>query len=328
MNRMASKLNKKKMKTINPSFKGLIFELKKLGWKLFLNYTLMKYDRFEELETIVESPALVLRNDLVSITLIPYKESVGIAEIELFEEGIDKKTESKRMISALLVVLKEYKINKVYALLIHFFKCQNNLGALNWDDAEALFKAFEFVESNEDGVLFTNINEKSNFSELVEKSFLKGDLDDSKNELGLNPPDGAVIVHFEFTNNPSKNFIEIIPIGTDEEIIEITKESLDKIKNISGEENAMLQFLFEMVLRAGSKNILDEKASFFIQSMMGVTLAREAKSSNYKDLMFSRSRVFIPLLHLAFKGNKVGIGKYKLLFDENRQTMDIATAKR
>ena len=296
--------------------------LQRYGWKYFSNHTDTALVTNQEVVNS-DCAALVLTNNDYSFTICEYGDGVRLGKMEIW-----KKTENKIEAASILTAnvvnfLLKNEVSNIHAFTDFIGHVKEENVVIKKDELEEMFLNLGFVKSGSNkGLTFTDVLKLKNF-DTSNDSILFGDVESDNTGENLVYFKGQTQVYFEFSGNKSKNFTRNFYVGTDEEIKTELNKFIQEIK-VDDEASYMIKTTVKAVIdeeRAIPAQLLNHLA----QSMIGVFLAKAAKEKDYQAKMTEISFHFIPLLHLLNKGNEKKYFQYKLLFNEQRETVDIAT---
>ncbi len=321
--RASQKLNKAQKETCSQSFINLIPLLEEKKWKYYKEATVSTATGVGGMINIIKTQTLVLDSENFSLALSSYKDGVNFGKLEVWKKGIDKIQEAKSIILAVMLFLKEQGVSNLYAITAFVGHIKETDVVLDEFQLKKLYRELGFQETKINGVLkLPNYDIISKYDN-IDLSLLIGVANDISIDNNSVYFEGQVQVYFEFANDSSKNFTRTFYVGSDEDIREQIKLFISKVKDES-EDAQMLKRTLQLFLEENTKVPFEMKSQLF-QTLMGVSLAQAAKDFNYKHVMTYSTNFFISVLHLLINGNKKQIVQYRLLFDEKRETMDIAT---
>lgn len=304
------------------SFRIIVPELRKLGWQLFSMYTENTCAGVNGEPEIYETQALSLKNDKLSFILTSYLDGVSISKIEIWDQNECKIEQAKEIVAVVLKFLNRYSIEKVYALTRELGHIKEQDVVLKEVELDQIFRDLGFTETANPGRLMWS-NKETLLDTNIEYSLLAGKedyMDTSDDFLFFQ---GQVQVYFEFVHQPGKNFVKTFYVDTDEEIRRSIVRFIYSSTDNDEYSTALRNILSQIV---GKINIMPKEiASTLFQNLMAVSLALESKEVEYEKELSITASFFIPILHFLLNGNESKIAQYRLVFDEVRETMDIAT---
>lgn len=306
------------------SFQKIVPELSKLGWQLFPMYTENTSAGVNGKPEIFETQALVLKNDSLSFTLTSYLKGVSISKIEVWNQDAGKIEQARGIVVTVLKFLQDHGVDDIYALTRQLGHIKEYDVVLNENELDQIFRSIGFADTEAAGRLIWSNKENLLSDEHIDDSILIGKREYKNTGDGFLFFKGQVQVFFEFVHQPNKNFVKTFCVETDDEIKKSITRFIYSSANSSDQSSTSLgKILSEIV---GRSNVMPKKmASTLFQSFMAVSLAQDSKEDNYEREMSNTASFFIPVLHLLLKGNESNIAQYRLVFDEVRETMDIAT---
>lgn len=304
-------------------FKKIVPELKKMGWHHYEMYNETTATGIDSTPRFIGTQALLLQNNSYSYVISSYEDGVNISKIEVWGEGEDKIKSANKLIKSVLSFLKKESITNVYAITKYLghFKEENVI--LNENELNTLFDKLEFIQTETSGVLkLSNIDDISKLEDFDDSLlFSSNPLENaSKNYTCIS---GEVQVYFEFVGKPLKNFVSTIYVGSDDEIKNLIKQNIGA-KTKKDEMGQMFNSLLLGVI-GEDKRMPKDMVSQLFQSFMAITLMEYSKEIDYQNTMSVQGSFLTSVLHLLISGNANNISQYKFVFDEKRETMDIAT---
>lgn len=314
----------KKSKIFNKisDFEKIKQVLERYGWKYFSDYADAAVVSNKE-DVIDKSAALVLTNNDYSFTICENGDSVRIGKMEIWKKTDNKVKEAAKLTANVINFLLNNGIRNIHAFTEFIGHIKEEDVVLNKAELEEMFIDLGFVKSGSRSHLtLINISKLKKF-DYSDNRILFGDVDNENTGENLVYYKGQTQVYFEFADNQSKNFTRNFYVGTDAEIKAQLKNFVIGIKG-NDEESYMIKNTLNAVIQ--EKNTIPyQLLSHLAQSLVGVLLAKAAKETDYEYKMTEIATYLIPLLHLVIKGNEKYHFQYKLLFNEKRETVDIAT---
>ncbi len=296
--------------------------LQMYGWKYFSNHT---DGAIVDNKNVVsdQCATLVLKNNDYAFTICEYGDGVRVGKMEIWKKTENKVEAASILAANVINFLIKNEVTNIYAFTEFLGHIKEEDVVLNQVELEELFSGLGFVKSGSNGKLIFSDPSKLKKHEAFDEKILFGDAKNDNTGENLVYFKGQTQVYFEFEGNQSKNFTRAFYVGTDDEIKTKLRNFIKKIKG-DDEESQMIKSTLNAVLQEKSV-IPNQLLNYLGQSMIGVLLAKAAKENDYQAKMTEISFHIIPLLHLINKGNEKRYFQYKLLFNEKRETLDIAS---
>lgn len=310
--------------TGTPQINNVVFEQAKTllvakGWTYFQN-VINPTNINGELK-MQSTPALIFNSESFLFQLLPYQSGVQLSRLSTWQHD-PSFLNASRFIDALLAYLYGRGITTICALPSEIYNTKDDTNAvLTEAQMINLYSAKGFMQ--EAG---------SPYWKLQDFSYIKAINNWSEEELnsscepGLNYHQffipGLVEVYYEFSSNAAKNFMAVCQF----ENVRALKQNLIMFASALPDDqiSSMLKNIIYDVCAESFSNNQSEELSNMAQSILAIILSQAAKTQDYQIQMKILGNALASLLHLAQNGFQNCIIKYRFIFDESKETLNVA----